>query len=97
MNAGEKGLAAVDKVLAERPRKDDAVLSEAMEQLCILRGQLIEARAHSGDAAAASKRLSQLNAVISVVAGTHFPLGETPWDQLETARTWLAGLVGQAG
>ena len=92
MSAGQEGLAAVDKVLAEKPHKDDYILSEAMEQLCLFRDQLIARHDETG-APEDAKRLSHLNAVISVVAGTHFPLGATPWDELEKARGWLAALV----
>ncbi len=92
MSAGRDGLAAIDKVLAEKPHKDDYTLSEAMKQLCLYRDELIEERDRTGSADDA-QRLSHINAVISVVAGTHFPLGETPWDELGKARDWLAALV----
>ena len=36
-------------------------------------------------------------AVISVVLGVHFPLGDIPWDELEKGRAWLADLVAETG
>jgi hypothetical protein len=39
--------------------------------------------------------LEHLNGVISVVAGTHYPLKEVPWDELVKARGWLAALIGE--
>ena len=97
MSGGMAALAAVDKVLVEKPHKDDETLSHAMEQLCMFRDELIARRDTAGGAPDEAKRLSHLNAVISVVAGTHFPLGETPWDELEKARGWLAALLQHGG
>ena len=42
------------------------------------------------------RRLEHVNAIISVVLGTHFPLGSVPWDELEKARNWLAKLADEA-
>jgi hypothetical protein len=91
-------LAAIDEVLAQKPRKDDRRLSEAMMCLTRLREELT--RRHRGAAAAdphARRQLDHLNAVISVVMGVHFPLGEIPWDDLEKGRGWLADLAAETG
>ena len=94
VEAGRDALARIDRVLAERPRKDDDALSAAVRALCLLREGLI-AEAGGGDAA--RDRLEALNAVLGVVLGAHFPIGPTPWDDLETARGWLAEVVDAVG
>lgn len=88
--AGREALGKIDEVLAARPHKDDYVLSDATQALCTLRDGLIAEA--TGDAAARD-RLEALNAVLGVVLGAHFPIGETPWEELEKARGWLAGLL----
>lgn len=89
--AAREGLALIDAVLAARPQKDDHKLSHATEALCTYRDHLIEVADEGGGRS--RERLMHLNAVLSVVAAMHFPLGDIPWDELEKARDWLAGLV----
>ncbi len=91
-DAGTKALTEIGNVLGQRPHKDDHALSEAMQQLCLMRETWIADRDRSHDPAD-DQRLAQLNGVISVVIGAHFPLGETPWAELEKARGWLAALI----
>ena len=40
-------------------------------------------------------RLEGANAVLSVIVGGHFPLGDIPWGHIEEARKRLAGLLGR--
>ena len=93
MQAGRDALALIDKVLACKPDKDDGNLSEATEQLCLFRDHLIAAQRRPDHAHEDSRRLTRVNAIISVVLAVHFPLGEIPWDELEKARSWLADLT----
>lgn len=88
---GREGLALIDAVLAARPHKDDHKLSHATQALCDYRDHLIEAAGEGGGRS--REHLMHLNAVLSVVAAMHFPLGDTPWGELEKARDWLADLV----
>ena len=92
--AGRDALAKVDEVLAGRPHKDAYVLSDATQALCTYRDGLI---ADGFDTDAGRTRLETVNGVLAVVLGTHFPQAETPWDELEKARGWLAGLVDAQG
>lgn len=92
--AGAKALAALDKVLAERPHKDDVSLSETTKQCCIVRDDLI-ARFRASGSADDARRLEHLNSVLSVVAALHYPMGETPWDELVKAQGWLVGLLAE--
>jgi hypothetical protein len=86
-------LACIDKVLAERPVKDGRALSEATRKLCVYREALI-----AGATADRGRRrdLDHLNAILSIVTGVHFPLGDVPWDELAKARGWLADLLAAA-
>jgi hypothetical protein len=93
-DAPAEGLAAIDKALAQRPHKDDLALQAATRALCAYRDVLIEKRRETG-ASDDARRLEHLNAVISVVAGVHYPLKDVPWDELAKARGWLAALIGE--
>ena len=90
---GHEALAAIDQVLAERPRKNDHVLSHATICLSAFRDRLIADWRQNGIDPAQRRRLSHVNSVITVVLGIHFPLGEIPWDELDKARAWLAEVV----
>lgn len=90
---GRRALAAIDRVLAGRPHKDDPDLSQAAEGLAAMRDELV-ARLRRGEGGTdLRERLGRLNAVISLVLANHFPLGATPWDELGKARDTLAGLL----
>lgn len=90
---GRDGLACIDRVLAARPKKDGHALTEATAALCDYRDELIsQARCGGADE---RRQLEHLNAVLSMVAAVHFPLGNVPWDELAKARGWLAGLLGE--
>ena len=86
-----EALGLLDEVLASRPHKDDHKLSHATLALCEYRDTLINSGPPTG--APERQRLGHVNAVLSVIAAMHFPLGELPWEELEKARDWLAALV----
>ena len=90
---GHNALAAIDQVLAERPAKNDHALSQATMCLAEFRDRLIAVWREPGIGAGERKQLAHVNAVITVVLGIHFPLGEIPWMELEKARGWLAEIV----
>lgn len=92
--AGREGLRKIDEALSKRPQKDGHALTEATGLLCIYREALIEA-SRSGDPQD-RERLSHINAILSVVVGVHFPLGDAPWQELEKARGWLCDLLDKA-
>ena len=92
--AGREGLRKIDEALAEQPKKDGRILTEATSLLCAYRDSLIEASRNGGPQD--RERLSHVNAVLSVVAGVHFPLGDAPWQELEKARSWLSALLDKA-
>lgn len=91
---GREGLRKIDEALSKRPKKDGQVLTEATGLLCAYRDGLIEAARSGG--AQDRERLSHINAILSVVAGVHFPLGDVPWAELEKARGWLCDLLDKA-
>jgi hypothetical protein len=90
---GRKALEHIDQVLAERPKKNDHVLSQATMCLSEFRDRLVSDLRLAGITPAQRKQLDHVNAVITVVLGIHFPLGEIPWTELEKARAWLAEVV----
>jgi hypothetical protein len=82
----DEALARIDRALEARPRTDGDALTEATRLLCVRRQEW-------GAADGRSERLEKLNGVISVVLASHYPMGGTPWGQLEAARGWLAELA----
>jgi hypothetical protein len=89
--AATLALQQIDQILAKKPEKDDHALTEATKALCALRDDLIAARRAGDDAG--RQRLETVNAVLSIVAATHFPVGEVPWEPLASARGALAELA----
>ena len=89
-DAGPRALALVDKLLAERPEKVGHDFSEATRRLTAFRDELI-ARYREG--AVPRARLDDINAVLSVIVGGHFPLGAVPWEKIAVARERLARLI----
>ncbi|MEA1833102.1 hypothetical protein U8607_13530 [Methylobacterium durans] len=87
---GRKALAALDRVLAHRPKKDDHAFSQATLCLTAFRDELIEGHRRQ---ACTRERLTHLNGVLSVVLAGHFPLGDVPWSELDKARGWLSDLL----
>ena len=90
---GRKALRHIDQALAEKPKKNDHALSAATLCLTEFRDQMIGQRREYGAASHSDERLEEVNAVISVVMGLHFPLGDPPWQELEKARGWLVKLL----
>jgi formate dehydrogenase major subunit len=89
---GERALALIDKLLAERPEKVGHDFSEATRCLSAYRDELI-GRFRKTGAKDDRARLDGANAVLSVIVSGHFPLGDIPWGHIEEARKRLAGLV----
>ena len=85
----DAALRLIDKLLAERPERVGHDFSEATRCLTACRDELIEAWRHSGGDTD-RQRLTRVNAVLSVVVGGHFPLGQVPWKSIEQARAQLA-------
>ncbi len=72
-DAGARVLAAVDKLLAERPEREGRDFSEATRCLTAYREEVL-GRAASDQA----ERLAVVNAAISVVMGGPLPAGRDP-------------------
>ncbi len=86
--AGRQALASLERALAQKPVRDGEVFSGATESLCRLRDGLTA----EGDV----DRRGTVNAVISAVLAGHFPLGQTPWPEVETAVAALRTVLVQA-
>ncbi len=83
--AGLRALESLDRALSQQPVRDGHAFSAATESLCRMRDGL------SSDEDEASR--GAVNAVISAVLAGHFPLGKTPWPEVEAAATILRRLV----
>ena len=91
---GRAALDALDRALSRKPERDGPAFTEVTEHLCRMRDLLI---AQGRVDTAASPTLGRLNAVISTALAGHFPLGETPWPEVEHARTALRQLIDDHG
>jgi hypothetical protein len=95
-NEAPRGLAALralDGVLADQPDKVGHDFSQAEREIAAYRDALAQIWRGSGQESD-RRRMAQVNAVLSVVVGGHFPLGGVPWAHLHKARDLLAELVG---
>ncbi len=91
-SSGERALALIDKLLAERPQKVGHDFSETTRYLCAFRDELIGQFRKTG-AEHDRGRLEGANAVLSVIIGGHFPLGDIPWGHIEEGRKRLERLL----
>jgi len=88
---GEAALAALDRAIAARPARDGPAFAAATAHLCRMRDRLV---AQGREAGARPPELGLVNAIISTALGGHFPIGTTPWPEIEHARDALARLLG---
>lgn len=93
---GQAAVAALDKVLADKPHKVGHDFSEATRRLTAWRRLLIARWRHTHSETDRCK-LEQVNAAISVVVGGQFPLGSIPWPHIEQARQDMAALAQDDG
>lgn len=93
----QAALACLDRALRKKPDVDGQVFSEAAKALSCLRNDLADRQRRDGASADSRRQLEHVNAVISVVLGAHFPLGNIPWAEVEKARGWLAELSSADG
>ena len=91
-SAGENALRLIDTLLAERPDRVGHDFSEATRWIAAYRDGLIRTWRRTG-LEADRVRLERVNAVLSVVLGGHYPLGEIPWPVIEAARSLLAATL----
>lgn len=95
LHPGRKALKHTARVLEQQPKKDDNELSSATQCLAAFREELIRSQRHDDATDCDRERLARLNAIISVVMGMHFPLGNPPWAEFEKAQIWLGALVDE--
>ena len=93
--SGREALAGVDRVLEQRPHKDDDTLTEVAKHLCAWRDRMIGRHRAEPLGPDERGRLERLNAVLSTVLAVHFPAAAVPWDELHEARGWLADLLAK--
>jgi hypothetical protein len=86
-------LAAIDKLLADRPEKSAHAFSEATRCLTAWRTKCIT-RWRETQAEEDRRRLERVNAALSVIVGGQFPLGSVQWDSIQSARRDLEGSAG---
>ena len=88
-NDAAEALRYLDDILAAEPRADQHLFSCCIQALTRLRDGLADAQAREGGT---RPSLQHVNAIISVVMAGQFPLGKLPWQELHTARSWLAAV-----
>ncbi len=81
---------ALDQVLDERPNKINDELNEAVRCLVHSRDNLINLRRQGQDVQA---KLDQVNAVLSIVVGSEYPLVGIRWERVQAARDAVASLL----
>ena len=92
--SGQEVLACVDKLLSEKPNRVTHDFSAATVALTAYRDDMTRRLQENGMSKDGLERLEKLNSVLSVVYGTHYPVGAPQWEPLEAARKRLAKLVG---
>ncbi len=89
---GRESLKHAQRILEQKPHKDDHALSHLTRCLGEFRERLIQAD-RRGSHPEDRQRLSHLNAIISIVMAMHFPIGQAPWTEYEKACNWLEEIV----
>ncbi len=87
-----ESLAALDRALAARPHRDGQAFTEATKPMCAYRDELRQAVRAAPDDLAIRRQLKAANLAITLMLAGHFPLGDMPWDQIETLRDHLAAM-----
>lgn len=88
-------LARLDKLIADRPHRIGHDFSEATRCLTALRERMIGLLREGNAPPETAGRLARLNAVLSVVVGTHYPVGAPKWPHLQRARDSFAELASE--
>ncbi len=85
-------LEALDRALAARPYRDGQAFTEATKPMCAYRDELRYALRDTPDDLVLRRRLKAANLAITLMLAGHFPLGDMPWDQIETLRDHLEAM-----
>ena len=83
---------ALDRALAARPKLDGQAFTEATKAVCAYRDGLRRTVRLSPEASDPQRRLKAANLAVTLLLAGHFPLGETPWDQIEGLREHLQAM-----
>jgi len=90
--SGEDVLTRLDRILAEAPNRESHHFSEATVALTRFRDELLRhANGH------AHEWVGRVNSVLSIVYGTHYPIGAPHWETFKSAREDFAALLKQIG
>ena len=92
----DASLEALDRAIAARPHRDGQAFTEATKPMCAYRDELRQAIRAAPDDFAIRRRLKAANLAITLMLAGHFPLGEMPWDQIETLRDHLRAMQQDA-
>ena len=88
----DESLAALDRALAARPHRDGQAFTEATKPMCAYRDELRYALRDTPDDLVLRRQLKAANLAITLMLAGHFPLGDMPWDQIETLRDHLEAM-----
>jgi hypothetical protein len=84
----QKARDAVDRAMAAKPHLDGHALTDATTAVCAYRDDLRRALREGKDPTV-RERLDAANLIVNLLLAGHYPLGETPWEQMEAIRGLL--------
>jgi hypothetical protein len=90
-----RAMRLLDKIVAEKPEKNEHDFSEAVRCLIALRDSLIAERRGADPPLPPDTHLRRLNGIIGAVVGGHFPIGALPWKSVEAARDGFRALIAE--
>ena len=91
----DEAIEAVERALAHRPKLDGYAFTDATKAVCAYRDDLRFARRDGRGRPGDDQRLQDCNLAVTLLMAGHFPLGETPWEQVEGARDHLMRMKAQ--
>jgi formate dehydrogenase major subunit len=92
---GREALARLDHVLRDHPALLAAELTDAVRGVVALRGEMIVRRDRDGPGPAVDQRLERVNAILSMLIGSEFPLTGARWQRIERARDVLREILAE--
>ena len=92
----DEAIAAVERALTARPKLDGYAFTDATKAVCEYRDTLRHALRDGSAGPGDEQRLADSNLAVTLLMAGHFPLGETPWEQVEGARDHLVKMKASA-
>ena len=88
----DASLAALDRARGPPPPPGRPRRPPATRPMCAYRDDLRHALRDAPDDLAVRRQLKAANLAVTLMLAGHFPLGDMPWDQIETLRDHLEAM-----